>query len=93
MHDLPVACYQRCTARSGPGQIKTYPMKKNMGNPDRIIRFVIAAVFIVLYISGTVTGTAGLVLLVLAGVFILTSLTSFCPIYAPFGISTCPKKG
>jgi hypothetical protein len=68
-------------------------MKKNMGNPDRIIRFVIAAVFIVLYISGTVTGTAGLVLLVLAGVFILTSLTSFCPIYAPFGISTCPKKG
>jgi hypothetical protein len=67
-------------------------MKKNMGNSDRIIRFIIAAIFVGLYFSGTVTGTIGIVLLVLAGVFVLTSFVSFCPLYAPFGISTCSIK-
>jgi len=67
-------------------------MKKNMGSADRISRFIAAAVFIVLYFTNTVTGIWGIVLLVLAGVFILTSFVSFCPLYAPFGISTCPKK-
>ena len=67
-------------------------MKKNMGNTDRIIRFIIAAIVGVLYFTGTLTGTLGIVLLVLAGVFLLTSFISFCPLYAPFGISTCPMK-
>lgn len=66
-------------------------MKKNMGNADRLIRLVIAAIFVVLYFTGTVTGTVGIVLLVLAAVFTLTSLVSFCPLYVPFGISTCKK--
>jgi len=67
-------------------------MKKNMGSADRIIRFILAAIFIGLYFTNTVAGIWGIVLLVLAGVFILTSFVSFCPLYAPFGISTCPKK-
>ena len=67
-------------------------MKKNMGSTDRVIRFIVAAIFFVLYFTGTVTGTWGIVLLVVAGVFILTSLVSFCPLYTPFGLSTCPKK-
>jgi CBS-domain-containing membrane protein len=67
-------------------------MKKNMGNTDRIIRFIIAAIFVALYFGGIVTGTIGIVLLVLAGVFVLTSFVSFCPLYAPFGISTCSTK-
>ena len=64
-------------------------MKKNMGTADRIIRIIIAAILGVLYFTGTVSGTLGIVLLVLAGVFVLTSLISFCPLYAPFGIKTC----
>lgn len=64
-------------------------MKKNMGSTDRIIRVLLAAVFVVLFFTGTVTGTLGIILLVLAGVFVLTSLVSFCPLYAPFGLSTC----
>ncbi|HQW02773.1 MAG TPA: DUF2892 domain-containing protein [Saprospiraceae bacterium] len=64
-------------------------MKKNMSSADRIIRVLLAAVFAVLYFTGTVTGTLGLVLLVLGGVFVLTSLVSFCPLYAIVGISTC----
>ena len=64
-------------------------MKKNMGSDDKIIRFVLAIIFVALYFTGTVTGTLGIVLLVLAGVFVLTSLFSFCPLYAPFGLKTC----
>lgn len=67
-------------------------MKKNMGTADRIIRVIIAAIVGVLYFTGTISGTLGIVLLVLAGVFVLTSLISFCPLYAPFGIRTCPMK-
>jgi len=67
-------------------------MKKNMGNIDRIIRVLLAAIVAVLYFTGIVTGTLGIVLLVLAGVFVLTSLISFCPLYPIFGINTCPKR-
>ncbi|MBK8340107.1 MAG: DUF2892 domain-containing protein [Flavobacteriales bacterium] len=67
-------------------------MKPNMGTADRIIRILVAAVIAILYFTGTVSGTLGIVLLVLAGVFVATSVVSFCPLYAPFGMSTCPKK-
>jgi len=67
-------------------------MKKNMGTADRVIRFIIAAIIATLYFTNVITGTLGIVLLVMAGVFVLTSLISFCPLYAPFGIKTCPMK-
>lgn len=67
-------------------------MKKNMGTADRIIRLIIATFIGVLYFKGTISGALGIVLLVLAGIFVLTSLVSFCPLYAPFGIKTCPIK-
>jgi len=67
-------------------------MKPNMGSADRIVRVLLAVVFSILYFTGTVTGTFGVMLLVLGGVFLLTSVVSFCPLYAPFGISTCPVK-
>ena len=54
-----------------------------MGPADKIIRFIIAAVIGVLYFMNIVSGTLGIVLLVLAGIFVLTSLVSFCPLYAP----------
>jgi len=63
-----------------------------MGTADRIIRVLIAAIFVALYFTGTVTGTWGIVLLALAGVFVLTSVVSFCPLYAPFGMKTCSTK-
>lgn len=63
-----------------------------MGGADRIIRILLAAVFAYLYFGGVVTGTWGLILVILGGVFVLTSLVGFCPLYAPFGISTCPKR-
>ena len=63
-----------------------------MGKADRIIRVIIAAVIATLYFTDTLSGTFGMVLLVLAGVFVLTSFISFCPLYALFGLKTCPRK-
>ena len=63
-----------------------------MGSADRIIRVIIAVIVGVLYYTGTVSGTLGLILLIFAGVFILTSFISFCPLYAPLGITTCSTK-
>ena len=66
-------------------------MKKNMGKMDRVVRLLLAAVISVLYFTGTISGTVGLVALILGAVFVLTSFISFCPLYAPFGLSTCKK--
>jgi hypothetical protein len=67
-------------------------MKKNMGSADRIIRIVVAIILAILYFTGTISGTLGIVLLVIGVVFLLTGLVSFCPLYLPFGISTCKDK-
>ena len=67
-------------------------MKTNMGTADRIIRLIIAAIVGILFYTNVISGTLGIVLLILAGVFVLTSFISFCPIYAPFGISSCGLK-
>ena len=67
-------------------------MKKNMGTADKSIRLIIAVIIGVLYYMGTISGTLGIILLVVAGVFALTSFISFCPLYAPFGMSTCAVK-
>ncbi|HNR55340.1 MAG TPA: DUF2892 domain-containing protein [Flavobacteriales bacterium] len=66
-------------------------MKANMGSADRLVRILIAIVVGVLYYQGVITGTMGAVLLILAGVFVLTSLVSFCPLYTLFGWSTCKR--
>jgi hypothetical protein len=63
-------------------------MKRNMSDLDRVLRVIVAAVFAYLYFGGVVTGALGLILVLLAGVFVLTSIFAFCPLYAPFGFST-----
>jgi hypothetical protein len=72
--------------------LKNKAMKKNMGTADRMVRLLLAAVVAGLYFGNVITGTLGIVLMVLAGVFVLTSLVSFCPLYTIFGLSTCPLK-
>ena len=66
-------------------------MKKNMGNADRIIRLIIAAIVAVLFASNMITGTLGIILLVVAGIFALTGFISFCPLYLIFNIKTCKE--
>lgn len=63
-----------------------------MGGVDRILRFLLAALIVVLYAYEYISGTLAIVLLIVAGIFILTSFISFCPLYYPFGIKTCKTK-
>jgi hypothetical protein len=63
-------------------------MKKNMGTIDRLARVLAAVTIGVLFITNTISGVLAIVLLILAGVFLLTSVIGFCPLYSPFGIST-----
>lgn len=67
-------------------------MKRNMGNTDRIIRIIIAIVVAALYFTGTIPGTLGIILMVVAAVFVLTSLFSVCPLYSIVGMNTCGTK-
>jgi hypothetical protein len=67
-------------------------MKPNMGAADKVVRILVAIVIAGLYFTNIISGTLAIILLVFAGVFILTSFMSFCPLYLPFGIST-RKKG
>ncbi len=63
-------------------------MKKNMGMIDRIIRVILAALFVILYFTGVIKGVLGIIILVLSGIFLITSILAFCPLYLPFKIST-----
>ncbi|MBK8699759.1 MAG: DUF2892 domain-containing protein [Saprospiraceae bacterium] len=63
-------------------------MKPNMGNTDRYIRIALAALVAVLYFTNVISGTVAIVLGVLAIVFLLTSLVSFCPLYTVLGMRT-----
>jgi hypothetical protein len=73
-------------------KLKQKVMKKNMGVADKIIRILIALAVVALYFTGVIKGTLGIVLMILAGIFVLTSLISFCPLYTIFGIRTCPRE-
>ena len=66
-------------------------MKANINSTDKVIRILIAIAAAVLYFTGTITGTTGIILLVVGGVLLLTSLISFCPIYHFLGLSTKKK--
>jgi Protein of unknown function (DUF2892) len=63
-------------------------MKTNMGKADKAVRILAAVAIIGLYYANVISGTLAIVLLILAGIFILTSFIGVCPLYLPFGLST-----
>jgi hypothetical protein len=67
-------------------------MKKNMGIVDRVARLIAAAIIVILYFGNVLTGAIGVILLVLAAVFVVTSLIGNCPLYNVFGMDTCSSK-
>jgi len=67
-------------------------MKKNIGTIDKIVRIILVLVIVALYFTHVIYGVLAIVLLVFAGILLLTSLISFCPLYLPFGIKTTKKK-
>ena len=63
-------------------------MKQNMSSADRTIRAVVAVALAALIYFNVLTGTAALVLGIVAGIFVLTALIGFCPLYTIFKFST-----
>jgi hypothetical protein len=67
-------------------------MKKNVGSADKIIRYALAAIIIVLFALKVVTGALGFILLAVAAIFIVTALLDFCPIWWILGVATNKAK-
>jgi hypothetical protein len=67
-------------------------MKQNIGSIDKIVRVLVAAAIAILYFTDQITGTAAIVLGILAVIFLLTSAIGFCPLYLPLKLSTIKKK-
>ena len=67
-------------------------MNKNIGSADKIIRLILALIIFTLYFTGVIPGLLGIILSILAVIFVLTSLIGTCPLYLPFGLSTLRKK-
>ncbi len=62
-------------------------MTKNIGTADRVIRIIIGLFLLSLIFWGpkSLWGLLGLAPL-------LTAVISWCPMYVPFGITTCKRK-
>ncbi|OYT16367.1 MAG: hypothetical protein B7C24_08170 [Bacteroidetes bacterium 4572_77] len=67
-------------------------MKKNIGKSDKLVRLVVAALLVILFYTDVISGTIGIIAIIIAAVFSLTSLINSCPLYPIFGINTCSKK-
>jgi Na+(H+)/acetate symporter ActP len=67
-------------------------MTRNMANLDRLIRIIIAVLVIIFYLYGQISGTAAIVLGLIAAIFIATSFSGYCPLYHILGISTKKNK-
>jgi hypothetical protein len=65
-------------------------MKRNENNTDRAIRAGLAAVLLAVAVWAGIASVAGILLLVLAAVLLVTAAISFCPLYYALGISTYP---
>jgi hypothetical protein len=67
-------------------------MKANMGDGDRTIRLLTAGLIVILYLADSIKGTLATVLLILAGIFLVTSYLGVCPLYRLLGINTSKWK-
>ena len=67
-------------------------MKANISGIDKIVRIILALAVVILYFTGVINGTAAIILLAVAGILILTSSVSICPIYMALGISSKKKE-
>ncbi len=63
-------------------------MKINMGLIDRIVRIIIAIGIVILYFSSAINGVWAVILLVVAGIFLITSVIGFCQLYTVFKWNT-----
>jgi hypothetical protein len=64
-------------------------LHRNVGTYDRLLRIVLGAVLVIVGFS--IQGTVGITLGIFGLVPLLTGLVGWCPLYLPFGFSTCRR--
>jgi hypothetical protein len=69
------------------GELNETVMKANMLTSDRAIRLIVAIILGILYFSHVVTGMAGVILLIVGTISLITSFTGFCPLYRLLGLN------
>jgi len=67
-------------------------MIKNIGTVDKVLRILLAVIVAVLIITKVLTGAAAIILAIVAGMFLITSLLGFCGLYSLIGINTCKTR-
>jgi len=67
-------------------------MKTNMGKLDKVLRFLLAVAVALLVYYDVLQGPLAYVLIAVAVVFFLTSLTGFCPLYGLLGLNSAKRK-
>jgi hypothetical protein len=67
-------------------------MKKNLGIADRVVRILLVLLITLLYLTQMISGTVAIVLLAIAGILLLTSIFSTCPIYSALGWTSRNKE-
>jgi hypothetical protein len=67
-------------------------MKRNLGSTDKVIRYILAIVAILIALLSNVSGLTQAILIAFAVILIGTSLLSFCPLYAIVGLKTCKNE-
>ena len=70
-------------------------LKQNMGRLDRTLRFVVGLALLatgLFALNGTRGNVIGVLVIAFAFLPLATSLTGFCPLYLPFGISTTGRS-
>lgn len=67
-------------------------MKKNVGNTDRFVRVMFGIILLILFMSGAIDNLLQWIVLGVSLILIITAFTTFCPLYALLGKSTCEVK-
>ena len=67
-------------------------MKKNLGSTDKVIRYILAIVALLIGFLSGVSGFVQGIFISVALILIGTSLLSLCPLYAIVGLKTCKNE-
>lgn len=67
-------------------------MKKNVGKTDRFVRIIFGIILLLLFLANVVDSNIKWAVLGVSVILIVTSFTTFCPMYAILGKSTCEVK-
>jgi uncharacterized protein (DUF58 family) len=67
-------------------------MKNNVGSIDKGFRILLAVIMGILIITSQIDGVLAIILGIVAVALLLTSLFSFCPLYAVLKLSTSKKS-